>query len=125
MALELASGADFWCKLMSGGAPGRSKGVPGSISWLKPRKNGPKILIFTHFYHPFYEPVLRGLGVDFRAKTQEKRTEHFDFYTLSTTLFRTGPYAHIQQASAWWPAADRPPDARAPYPILITNKESF
>ena len=31
------------------GAPGRSKGVPGSISGLKTRKNGPKILIFTPF----------------------------------------------------------------------------
>jgi len=35
------------------GAPGRSKGVPGSISGLKPRKNGPKILIFTPFLPPF------------------------------------------------------------------------
>ena len=31
---------------MSGGAPCRFKGVPGSISGLKPRKSGPKILAF-------------------------------------------------------------------------------
>ena len=50
MALELVSGADFWCKLMSWGAPGRSKGVPASISGLKPRRTGPKILMLTHFF---------------------------------------------------------------------------
>ena len=35
------------------GGPGRCRGVPGSISWLKPRKNVPKILIFTLFLPPF------------------------------------------------------------------------
>ena len=54
MALELVSGADFWCKLMSGGCPVPSKGVPGLISGLKPRKNGPKILIFTPFLPPLF-----------------------------------------------------------------------
>ena len=49
MALALVPGADFWCKLMSGVRPGRSKGVPGSISGLKPRKTGPKIDFYTHF----------------------------------------------------------------------------
>ena len=36
------------------GAPGPSKGVPGSISGLKPRKTGPKILIFTPFLPPLF-----------------------------------------------------------------------
>ena len=38
MALELVSGADFLCKIDVREAPGRSKGVPGSISGLKPRR---------------------------------------------------------------------------------------
>ena len=61
-ALELVSGADFWCKLTSGGAPGRSKGVPGLISGLKPRKNGPKILMFTPFLPSLFRtgPYLAG-----------------------------------------------------------------
>jgi len=42
MALELVAGADFWCKIDVRGAPGRSKGVPGSISGLKRRRTGPK-----------------------------------------------------------------------------------
>ena len=41
MALELVSGADFLVQIDVRGTPGRSKGVPGSISWLKHRKTGP------------------------------------------------------------------------------------
>ena len=55
------------------GAPGRSKGVPGSISGLKPRKTGPKILIFIP--RPLFEkPLLAtadrrtsGRGITFQS----------------------------------------------------------
>ena len=48
MALELVSGADFLVQIDVPGEPGRSKGVPGSISGPEPRKTGPKILLKTH-----------------------------------------------------------------------------
>ena len=48
------------------GTPGRSKEVPGSISGLKPRKNGPKILIFTP------SPVV----LDFRRQPCHQRRSH-------------------------------------------------
>ena len=44
------------------GAAGRSKGVPGSISGLKPRRTGPKILIFTPFLPPLFRMGPHGVG---------------------------------------------------------------
>ena len=53
MALELVSGSNFWCNLMSGGSPGRSNGdVPGSIPDLKPRRTGPNNFNQTAFRYP-------------------------------------------------------------------------
>ena len=46
MALEVVSGADFFVQIDVRSGPGRSEGVPGSISWLKPRntsRNGLRI----------------------------------------------------------------------------------
>ena len=59
------------------GAAGRSRGVPGSISGLKPRKTGPKILIFTPFYQPFLgraHVYLPGPGLS-PARTRDPQNE--------------------------------------------------
>ena len=52
MALELDSGADFLVQIDVRGGPGRSRGVPVSISGLKSRKTGPKIFSPTAFRYP-------------------------------------------------------------------------
>ena len=68
-ALELVSGADFFVQIDVPGKPRRSRGVPGSIFGLKPRKTGPKIFCQTAFRYPGCGPR-RG-----RAATREGRRE--------------------------------------------------
>ena len=48
MALELVSGTDFW-QIDVPGKPRRSRGVPGSIFGLKPRRTGPNNFSQTAF----------------------------------------------------------------------------
>ena len=54
MALELVSGADFWCKLMSRGRPVDLGGDPGADFRAKTPENRPENFDFyTLFTLPF------------------------------------------------------------------------
>ena len=64
IALELVSGADYSCKLMHRGVGSRrSKGVPGSISGLKPGKTESKFFSQTAFRYPFPGTMFNGRPV--------------------------------------------------------------
>ena len=75
------------------GAPGRSRGVPGLISGLKPRRNGPKILILTPFLPSFFgrAPLdLQSFPGRSAARTALHRAE------------ACGTRAHSEMARASW-----------------------
>ena len=64
MALELASGADFWVQIDVRGAPRRSKGVPGVDFRAKTQENRPENFDFLHpFLRRSHKPFLKPRGL--------------------------------------------------------------
>ena len=80
MALELVSGADFWCKLMSRAGPVDLGGVMGSNSGLKPRKTGPKTFSQTAFKY------LESESSRPRGNQPLRRAKDFDWMSQGTKI---------------------------------------